>query len=382
MSGIGLPFSLDEYQARVAAVRTEMAKRGVDLLLLHTPENMLYLTGYQTAGYHGYQCLALGVEGEPSILTRPQEAGNVRLLSWVQRSFTHLDVEDGLAKTVEMVREFPGVKRLGIEKSCWWLTVANYEGLVELLGPVEIVDCSWLVDRVRLVKSPQEIAYTRNAAQILDLAMAAAVDSIREGGTDNDIAAATSETAIRAGSEYTGMPHLIYSGERCALGHGTWDNRRLVRGDVVCMELSACVKRYSAVLMRTVQIGVEDTEVRRAAETLIESVGRQIEMIRPGVLTGELYEVAASAIVRAGFPSWARRRGYSLGLGFPPKWGQHDVLDFQPNGKTPIVPGMVFHLAHIIPLNPKAQIGFSETVVVTDQGNEILTSYPRTFRVV
>lgn len=381
MSGFSLPFSMDEYRARVAAVRAEMAKRGVDLLLIHTPENMLYLTGYQTAGYFSYQCLALPLEGEPAILTRRLEEGNARLLSWVQHRLSYVDVEDKVAKTVEVVRQFPRVKRLGIEMNSWFLTVAHYRRLSEFLGPLPVVDCSQLVDRIRLVKSPQEIAYTREAARIADAAMTAGMQSIREGATENDIAAAVSEAAIRAGSEYTGIPHLIKSGERCAIAHAAWDSRRLQRGDVVYMELSGCVKRYTAVIMRTAQLGPEDGEVRRAAETVIESLSRTIEKICPGVTTGELYDVAVSVIQRAGFPAIPRRMGYSLGLGFPPRWGEWDTLDFQPHGKIEILPGMIFHVIPAIPLNERATIGFTETVLVTEGGHEVLTTHPRTFRV-
>ncbi len=381
MSAFSLPFSMDEYQARIAAVQAEMAKRGVDILLIHTPENMLYLTGYQTAGYFSYQCLALPAEGEPVILTRRLEEGNARLLSWVQQRFSYLDVEDKVSKTIQIVRQFPCVKQLGLEKSSWFLTVANYERLVELLSPIQVVDCSQLVDRIRLVKSAQEITYTREAAQIADVAMAAGMQSIREGATENDIAAAVSDAAIRAGSEYTGIPHLIKSGERCSIAHAAWDNRRLQRGDIVYMELSGCVKRYTAVVMRTVQLAPEASQVRRAAEAVIESLNRTIEMIRPGVTTGKLYEVAQSVITGAGFPVIPRRMGYSLGLGFPPRWGEWDTLDFQPNGEAELLPGMVFHVIPAIPLNERATIGFTETVLVTDRGNEVLTTYPRTFRV-
>jgi Xaa-Pro dipeptidase len=381
MTAFSLPFSMDEYQARVAAVRAEMAKRGVDILLIHTPENMLYLTGYQTAGYFSYQCLALPIDGEPAILTRKMEEGNARLLSWVQHRFSYTDMEDKVAKTIQMVRQFSRVERLGIEKCSWFLTVANYERLVELLGPIQVLDCSKLVDQVRLVKSVQEITYIREAARIADVAMTAGMQSIREGATENDIAAAVSDAAIRAGSEYTGIPHLIKSGERCSIAHAVWDKRSLQRGDTVYMELSGCVKRYTAVVMRTAQLAPEDPAVRRAAEIVIESLNRTIEMIRPGITTGELYEVARSVIMKAGFPPIPRRMGYSLGLGFPPIWGEWDTLAFNPNGKTELLPGMVFHVIPAIPLNERATIGFTETVLVTDKGNEVLTAYPRIFRV-
>lgn len=375
------PFPHDEYENRLSKVREQMALREIDLFLIHTPENILYLTGYQTTGYFSYQCLFVPVEGEPAMLTRRLEAQNAQLLSWVRNRFAYQDTEDKIEKTTDIIRQFPRSNKIGLEKNSWFLTVAGYEALASLIGGERIVDCSQLVDLIRLVKSPREIAYMREAAGIVDGAMAAGVSAIREGASENDIAAAVSYAAICAGSEYTGMPHLIKSGERCDLAHAAWDNRRLRRGDVVFMEVSGCVKRYSAVMMRTAQVSVRDPEVSRAADAVLESLERTVDAICPGVRTGELYEVARSPIERAGFVASPRRMGYSLGLGFPPRTGEWDALDFQPNGTTEILPGMIFHVIPAVML-PRAYVGFSETVLVTEQGYEVLTSYPRAMRVI
>jgi Xaa-Pro dipeptidase len=275
---------------------------------------------------------------------------------------------------------FPGTKYIGIEKNSWFLTVDVYERLARELAPAVLVDCSKLIDVIRLVKSEPEIALTREAARIADIAMAAGVAAIREGTTENAIAAAVSDAAIKAGSDYTGMPHLIKSGDRCPVGHAQWDRRRLENGDVVFMELSGCVKRYSAVMMRTCQVKPEDKNVRKAAEAVIAALNRVVSAIRPGALTGDLYNVAIAEIIAGGFMPTPRRMGYSLGIGYPPRWGEWDTLDFQPNGMTELQPGMIFHVIPGVLLNPKATVGFSETVLVTDSGHEVLTSFSREFR--
>jgi Xaa-Pro dipeptidase len=373
-------FTPAEYARRMSLVRSAMEVRGVDLLLIHTPENLFYLSGYDTSGYFAYQCIALPLKGEPEILTRRGEAENARL-SQVKKRNVHFDLDDVVTKTVEMVRRFPGIKHIGIEKNSWFLTVQVYERLRRELKPAHVLDCSKLVDVIRLVKSEPEIALIREAAAIANIAMATGVDSIRVGTTENSIAAAISAAAISAGSDYTGLPHLIKSGDRCAIGHAQWDRRRLERGDVVFMELSGCVKRYSAALMRTYQLQPEDSNVRKAAEAVIASLTNLVSAIRPGVLTGDLYNVAISEIVKAGFSPTPRRMGYSIGIGYPPRWGEELTLDFQPNGTIEVKAGMVFHLIPGILLSPKATIGFSETVLVTESGHEVLTNHDREFKV-
>jgi Xaa-Pro dipeptidase len=146
------------------------------------------------------------------------------------------------------------------------------------------------------------------------------------------------------------------------------------------MELSGCVKRYSAVMMRTCQLQPEDNKVRKASEAVIAALNCVLSSIRPGAVTGDLYNVAISEIVKGGFLATPRRMGYSLGIGYPPRWGEWHALDFQPNGVTPLQPGMIFHVIPGVLLNPTATIGFSETVLVTDSGHEVLTTYDREFK--
>ncbi|MET4234605.1 Xaa-Pro dipeptidase [Bradyrhizobium sp. LA6.10] len=381
MSPNSLPFAKEEYERRIRLVRDSMALRGIDVLLVHTPENLNYISGYDTSGYFAYQCIALPAKGDLEILTRRGEAFNAQKTQIAKRT-VHFDTDDVVTKTIELVRRFPGSLRIGIEKNSWFLTAGVYERLKHELGPAHLIDCSNLIDVIRLVKSDAEVELIRKAAGIATIAMAAGAKALRVGVSESEIAADVSYAAIKAGSDYTGMPHLIKSGDRCPVGHAQWSRRVLERGDVVFMELSGCVHRYSGVIMRTLQVGTEDKEVKRASEAVIASLNETIAAVRPGVTTGELYAIAITPVVKAGFSPSARRMGYSLGVGYPPRWGEWHAMDFQPNGETVLKPGMAFHIIPAIALNPKATIGFSETVLVTEKGHEVLTNFPREFKVI
>ncbi|MCC7024511.1 MAG: aminopeptidase P family N-terminal domain-containing protein, partial [Thermomicrobiales bacterium] len=76
-------FSLAEYQERLTKLRASMQERGVEVLLSFTPENIYYLSGYQTPGYYTYQCVIVPLEGDPVMFTRYLEETNVRGLSWI-----------------------------------------------------------------------------------------------------------------------------------------------------------------------------------------------------------------------------------------------------------------------------------------------------------
>ena len=84
-------FSSDEYQSRLRAVRREMEGRGLDALVITTPENILYLTGYQTPGYYMYQCLLVMSTQDPVLLIRNGEVSNARAYSWLGECIGYFD---------------------------------------------------------------------------------------------------------------------------------------------------------------------------------------------------------------------------------------------------------------------------------------------------
>src|SRR5262245_32290303 len=96
-------FTLDEYQERLAHVRRLMAERGIDVLLLTTPENIYYVSGYQTTGYYIYQALVLPRDGAPQFVVRKLEMTNVQGISWLKDGFAVEDTEDPLDVTVRAV---------------------------------------------------------------------------------------------------------------------------------------------------------------------------------------------------------------------------------------------------------------------------------------
>ncbi|MBR1165237.1 M24 family metallopeptidase [Bradyrhizobium elkanii] len=371
------PFSREEYDERLARVRKKMVARDVDLLLVHTPENIFYLTGYDTPGYEFYHCLLVPLQGQCEIIVRTMERENARR-SAVSKYHAYHDLDDVVKLTVEHAHDVPGVRVVGVEKSSWFLTAKIYERLRTEFTPVNLTDCSNLIDELRMVKSAAEIKFVREAASICDTVFRVGIDAIHAGACENEIASAVSAAAFSRGGDYTGMPYLIKSGDRCAIGHGVPTRRRMERGDVVYMELSGCINRYHAVTMRTCQIGPVDDAVRRAADVIVAATDKTIAAMRPGTLTGELYNVGLREIAGAGLTSMPRRMAYSIGIGYPPRWDETHVLEAQVNSQTPLQPGMVFHVCPGARLSERAQIAFSETVLITETGPEILTNTPRT----
>ena len=368
MTGRRQAFSTDEFAARLARVREQMQGLGIDVLLVNTPENIYYLTGYQTSGYFAYQALIIGETGPPTLLIRHLERGNVAEYSWLTDVATWKEGDDVVAMTLDLLRAAGADnKSVALEKASWFLTVAVAEALMAGLSSSRIVDARHLVERVRLVKSAAELEFLRRAARIAELEQRTAWSAISATACEADIAAAVFRAGINAGCEYTGLPHHIMSGDRYEVGHANWSGKQIRRGELVLLELYGCVERYHATQMRTVSVGPPSDAARRAADLIIAAQDAALAAMRPGASARDI-DAAVRRPIRRIRPDYVNRTGYSIGIGFPPRTGEWDTADFNELEDWPLRENMVFHMLAL------AQgFGISETVLVTKTGIERLT---------
>ncbi len=371
-----LPFSLTEYQSRLAKVREGLRQRGIDACLISIPENIYYLTGFTSTGYYMYQTLILPAEGDPMFVTYLEEKINVIRRSWMERYMTYSVIEDPIEVTFQAVREMGLEDRvLAIEESGFFFPIRTWKQLVAQLPRARWVDGSGVVEQARLIKSEAEIGYIRQGAKAAMEGMKAAIAAIERGKTENDLAAEVYGATLRHGSEYPGSPPYVVSGERSGLPHGTWEGRVLRDGDIIFLEHSGCIKRYSAAMMRTCFLGDPPDVVKRTADIILQGIQKAIDTIRPGVTSGEVDAACRQTILNAGFNDYTHETGYSIGVAYPPGWNESHIMNLHPGDDTVLVPNMVFHLVPslIIP-EMSGHVGFSDTVVVTETGREVLTN--------
>ena len=378
----GLPqepaFPVEEYQTRLAAVREGMRERDIDVLLVQHPSNVLYLTGYQTFSPNFGECVVVPMEGDPAVLVPSPELGGALVHTWLDDRRGYAPDRSNAQYIADTLcdKKLDGAK-VGVEKGSHGVPAGTYEGLVAALPKARFIDGSGIVEAVKTVKSPREIAHIRAAAQTTEAGMAAAIDAAREGATDNDVAAAASEALVAAGSEYMCLSPVVTSGRRSGILHSTHKRNRLEKGDVVLLEMGGCIHRYSAPTMRTVFIGEPPAEARRMVEVCLTALGNILNTIRAGVTADEVAQTGWESILSAGDGFvFHGNFGYAIGAGFPPTWAD-DTGAIMSGIDTVLRPGMVFH--HPVALRRMGRYGtaFSETTVVTEEGCEVLTSSPR-----
>jgi Xaa-Pro dipeptidase len=351
-----------------------MASRALDVLLVHTPENIYYLSGYQTPGYYWYMALVVPLEGDPVLVCPPHEESLVPAYSIFERHTTYRDNTDWMVTTADVVRGFGAATRIGYDEMSWFLRTGELDRLKALLPVAEFVPASGIVEQGRMVKSPKEIEYVRAAALAAEAGMRAGMDAARVGATENEVMAEVVRAQLSRNSEYSGLPPFITSGPRSMLVHATWSGRTLQRGEILFLEVPGCINRYHAALTRSVWFGDPPDLLLRATETNTDALRLAKEAIRPGRPAEEVFAVARERIAagNVGYRQ-GRRVAYSIGIAFPPGWDEGHIISINDGERRPLQPGMTFHLITTMRIPGIGAVGCSDTVLVTDSGCETLT---------
>ena len=374
-----LAFSKGEYEERVAAVRRIMAERRIDALIVTSPENICYLSGYHTTGYHVFQCLILPAGGEPRFVVRNIEVGNVHRPSWVAEADGVFIGDDPFGVVAEALVSLVGRRgRVGYEDQGFFLTPAGLDGLRHHLPEAELIAASGVVETPRAIKSPAEIAKIRRAAAAACAGLLAGADAGRPGATENDVAAAVYGGMVKAGSEYTGSPPYVAAGARSATSHATYAMNVVGERDTLWIELAGSIDRYHGAVGRVVAVGRPSADVARLYAIACGAADAMIDAIGPDAAAGDVDRAGRQVVEDAGLGDcWNNRGAYALGISFPPGLGEGHIMDIKPGDQRRLHPGMAFHLIPILKVPGTGAMGCTETVVVTEDGCESLNTVPR-----
>jgi Xaa-Pro aminopeptidase len=201
-----------------------------------------------------------------------------------------------------------------------------------------------------------------------DFAMTRALESLRPGISETEVAGIAAAALGEAGSEYAAIPPMVVSGSHSALVHGMARRRSIGLGDVVCIELGASVHRYHAIVMRTAVIGRPSGRVVEVAECLKEAFEAAVAACEPGVPVHVPDDRCNEVLDRLDL---RRRRchrlGYSLGVAYPPGW--LEPMTLVEGDEHKFAPGMSFSIEPNLTL-PDEGFGMKlgDTVECTESG--------------
>jgi Xaa-Pro aminopeptidase len=375
-------FSSAELDSRVARARQAMDAAGLAALVVASPEDIYYLTGLNHQGHFALTALVLPLDGPLLLVARAMEAPTISAQVPRCTHVPYADDQDPATVLADAVRSVVAHgDEVGVEQASMSLPVAVWEPMRASLDTLRLVDGSGLVGRLRMVKSVAEIEYTRRAAAASSRAMEAGLAAVKEGVPHREVVAAVyAEMTALPGSEYPAMPPLIRSRDALLQEHVTWDDRSIAAGDAVFFELSASAARYHAPLTRMAYVGDPPPGTHVAASISGAGLEAVRNALKPGALAKDVYD-AWQAVVDDGLGHSSYRRhhcGYLVGIGFPPTWtGGAGVIGLRRGSDLGIEEGMTFHVLSWLLGQQPADYVLSDTMLVTADGGEILTTARR-----
>ncbi|MER8529966.1 Xaa-Pro peptidase family protein [Mesorhizobium sp. M0814] len=366
---MALHFERSEFDARRDRLMIEIAEKKLDAVLLFAQESMYWLTGYDTFGFCFFQCLVVKADGSMVLLTRSADLRQARQTSiidnivlWTDRNGANPAVDlRNLLNELDLLGA-----RIGVEYDTHGLTAYNGRRLDEQLQTFgQIADASGIVSRLRLFKSPAEIAKAEKAANLADDALDAALPLIKQGGDEALILAAMQGAIFAGGGDYPANEFIIGSGVDALLCRYKAGRRKLTKNDQLTLEWAGVFHHYHAAMMRTVltgKVSKRHQELFDAARAALLAVEKAMT---PGNTFGDVFDAHARTLEAHNLTKHRLNAcGYSLGARFTPSW--MDMPMFYQGNPEPIAPNMTL-FAHMIIMD-------SETETAMTLGRTYLTT--------
>jgi len=378
-------FDKSEYMNRLNKIKLEMQKNEIDILISTNPANMNYISGYDGYSFYVIQgVIILLNESEPLWVGRNMDCPGAQLTTWLsaenivgyEDDYVQSDIKHPMHFFADVLKEKGVTKEsIGLE---WGQDSFNVTSSIELqkkLPNCSFKDASFLVNKVRMIKSEAEIYYMKHAGEISVNAMNVALNSIKDGVIESDVAAEIYKTLIKGTNKFQGdypaIIPLMSAGKKISAPHLSWSNSQFKNGDIVTLELSGCVNRYHAPLARTILLGTPTEQYKSVVNVVLEGLHQMLDVIKPGITCDEVAN-RWNAVLENSTVKKDSRVGYPIGIGFPPDWGEQ-TISIRSGDMNLLQENMTFH---ILPALFEAETGFvvSESIRVTKNGCELLTN--------
>ena len=377
---------MEEYKERIKKVQKGMKEQGYDLLLSYgneaEPQYVRYFSNYwpsfETAG------VLIPVEGEPLLLIGPEsytyatdrtKISEVRLLKAFRESSEPEYPGKKLDTFTSVFKEVMGDKtihRFGVA-GLPLMTIGVYEALKEALGEIKIEKADEIVNKIRMIKTENELACMRAAAEITRKTFDYVLENIKVGMTEQQVVGLALGKMHELGAERESYPLWCLTGLGSNQAISRPRNKQIKKGDLTFIQIGARVDGYASTIGRAVVFGKATEEQKSLIETGYKAQEMAIEMLKAGVPACEIAKKHIENVTKMGYGDW---------LLYGPFHGNGTMEGEAPWVETSadylLEENMTFCADIFLGSNEKGiGLRIEDVVRVTKDGAENLTNYPR-----
>ena len=363
-----------DYEVRLGGLKKRLAEQKIDVLALLPGANITHLTGIEKELSERPLVLFLpSSKSAPPLLLLPRfEAEAFSLaLPYAVDTIAYAD-EEGYAHAFAQAAEALHLagKTIGMEARS--MRLLELRQIERNAHGAKVVEADKLLSQGRMRKDRDEIEAIRTAIGVSEQSLSATCAQVKAGMSERDVRMILNMEMLKNGADGNGFPPIVLSGPRAALPHGVASDRRLQEGDCLLIDFGFRVGAYSADITRTFSIGTPNPEWREIYETVKRANEAGRKMAGPGVTAEEVDAATREVIVDAEYGKhFTHRTGHGLGLEI------HEPPYIVSGNKTVLEPGMVFTIEPGIYIADRVGVRIEDDIVITQDGAETLSTYPR-----
>jgi Xaa-Pro aminopeptidase len=356
-----VPFTSDDYAARMARVIDDALAAGLDGVIVTPGPDLVWLTGYRpTAITERLTMLALAPDTRPTLLVPVLERPDAEAAEGVA-SVSIVDWADGTDPYESAVRLLRPSGRFGISDSAWAMHVI---GLQSALPETRYRALSQGLPMMRAIKDGNELVRLARAGAAADATFGEIVNVRFAGRRETEVAADLAMLLREFGHEQIDFT-VVGSGPNGANPHHEAGERTIEEGDAVVLDFGGLMNGYGSDTTRTVCVGEPSAQVQEVHDVVRRAQQTAFEAVRPGVPCQEIDRVARAVITDAGYgEAFIHRTGHGIGV------TTHEPPYIVEGEEQPLRPGMCFSIEPGIYLSGRFGVRIEDIVTVTDTGGE------------
>ena len=381
--------SKQEYEVRVQALAGHLQAEGLAGVVLFDSSYVSYYTDFAFIPTERPIALALNAQGERGLFVPRLEVEHAQAEALVDRVDHYVEYPGDphpMILFADVLKEMGIAGRIGADSDGYpWILGYQGPSLSELIG-AEVASLNAFVEGQMAIKSPGELALIRESAKWSHLAHRLLQRYTRVGATETEVSLRASQEATLALVDTLGPLYQARSwisqgaeagyrgqiGRHGAIPHALAMNATFLAGDVLVTGASAAMWGYQAELERTMIVGPASSEQRRFFEHMKAAQEVAFEALRPGVRCSDVDQAVRGYYEEHGLmPYWKHHSGHSIGLRY------HEGPFLDSGDHTVLQPGMVLTVEPGLYVAGLGGFRHSDTVVITEDGVELITYYPR-----
>lgn len=359
-------------QKRIEKLQQKLREQKLEAMALMPGPNMLYVSGIHAHASERPILLLILAEGEPAIIIPTLEAPKAKKAGISAERIFNWGDDEGFAGAFQKACRMLSLAGKTVAVETLYMRVLELEMLQEAAPGLKTEHADGIMNGLRLVKDEDEIAKMRKAVEVAETAMHKLLPQIKIGMTEKQIAGILSQELMNAGSDKSPFGPIVSSGPNAASPHAVPTDRPIGAGELMIIDWGAIVNDYPSDITRTFAVGEVSDEYKQIYETVKQANEAGKAISKPANRCSQVDEAAREVIDEAGYGEYfIHRTGHGLGLEV------HEEPSMMTGVQDQLVEGMTYTVEPGIYVPDQVGVRIEDDVVITADGCESLTSFPR-----